>query len=72
MPLFLSLFRLSSTHLFISKTPEQIKSFITNRDFWDLITFVRVFRSFFIKLCYLCIVNSITGLVHFNFVEVLL
>lgn len=55
-----------NTHLFTSETAEQIKFFVTDGDFRDFITFISHLKNCFIELCCFCIINSITGLMHFN------
>lgn len=49
--------------MFTSETAEQMKVFMIDGDFKDFITFIS--SNCLSKLC-CCVINSITGLIHFN------
>lgn len=71
--LFMSSLGLSALNLFTSETAEQIKSFVTNGDLRDLITFICVFKlsSCVVVVFFFCSI-LFTDLIHIIFVKFLL
>lgn len=71
MPSFLSLIvsviaEGVSTLLFSSETAEPVQFFMTDSDFRDFVTFISCLPIVLSDCVIFCIINSITGLIHFN------